>query len=109
MILHLTHNLTASRIPEIRFELNSSIKHVKELIEKRYGTCADQMELVLKDTCGTNVCNLGDDERPLSFYGPNDNYTIHVIDKNPNSVLKGIDDVSKVDKYTMSEADYDKL
>lgn len=67
------------------------------------------MELILQDTCGGNISNMTNDDKPLSFYNPQDNYTIHVLDKNPNSMLKGIDDVSKIDKYTMSESDYDKL
>lgn len=109
VVLHLTHNLTANRIPEIRFDLDTKIGIVKEQIEKRYGTSVDYMELILQDTCGGNIGNLANDDKPLSFYDPQDNYTIHVIDKNPNSMLLGIDDLSKVDKYTMSEQDYDKL
>jgi hypothetical protein len=47
VILHLTHNLTVSKIPEIRFDLQSTIEQVKTHIEKRYGSSADQMELIL--------------------------------------------------------------
>ncbi|EAR84463.1 tubulin folding cofactor B (macronuclear) [Tetrahymena thermophila SB210] len=109
VILHLTHNLTINRIPEIRFDLSITIKQLKEQIEKRYGSSSDQMELILQDTNGNNVSNLSDDTKQLGFYYPQDNYIIHVIDNNPNSILKDIDDVSKVNKYTMSEEDYDKL
>jgi len=70
VVLHLSHNLTVSKIPEIRFDLASTIGHVKAMIEKRYGSAADQMELILKDLHGNNVCNLGEDDKPLSFYNP---------------------------------------
>lgn len=45
--VHLTHNLTVSRIPEIRFDLDMKIGQVKEQIEKRYGTSVEHMELIL--------------------------------------------------------------
>jgi tubulin-specific chaperone B len=32
-----------------------------------------------------------------------------VIDLNPNSLLKELEDLSQVEKYTISEEDYDKL
>ena len=68
--LHLTHNLTVNRIPEIRFDLDMKICAVKEHIEKRYGTSVEYMELILQDTRGGNICNLANDDRPLSFYNP---------------------------------------
>ena len=59
-----------SRIPEIRFDLDMTIGTVKEHIEKRYGTSVEHMELILQDTCGGNICNLANDDKPLSFYSP---------------------------------------
>lgn len=42
-------------------------------------------------------------------YHPQDGYIIHVNDNNPNSVLKGLEDVSQVQKFTLTEEQYDKL
>lgn len=39
----------------------------------------------------------------LRDYAPKDGYNIHVIDSNPNSVLKGLDDLSKVPKFTLTD------
>jgi hypothetical protein len=52
---------------------------------------------------------LSDDSSALSVYTIYDDCTIHVIDTNPNSVLKNFDDLSAVEKYMISESDYDKL
>ncbi len=34
---------------------------------------------------------------------------LYVIDSNPNSILKEIESIESVQKYVMSEEDYDKL
>lgn len=34
---------------------------------------------------------------------------LYVIDSNPNSILKQIESTEGVEKYVMSEEDYDKL
>ena len=57
---------------------------------------------------GNNICNLEDDNN-LGFYGPKDMYGLYVIDLNPSSILKELEDLSQVEKYEMSEENYDKL
>eukprot|EP01016_Furgasonia_blochmanni_P055210 TRINITY_DN919_c0_g1_i4.p1 TRINITY_DN919_c0_g1~~TRINITY_DN919_c0_g1_i4.p1 ORF type:complete len:190 (+),score=52.59 TRINITY_DN919_c0_g1_i4:511-1080(+) len=52
---------------------------------------------------------MDEDDRNLGFYCPQDYYTIYVIDTNPNSVTKNLEDLSQVEKYMISEEDYDKL
>jgi tubulin-folding cofactor B len=51
---------------------------------------------------------LDDDSKPLGYYSPQDNYIIHVIDLDPNSFTSEFDDLSQVEKYMMSEEEYDK-
>jgi len=46
------------------------------------------MELVLLDKEGNSLSNMSEDTKTLYDYGAEDGYTIHVIDLNPNSVLK---------------------
>ena len=52
---------------------------------------------------------MDDDQRDLGFYSPQDGYFIFVYDMNPNSLTKELEDLSQVEKYVMSEEDYDKL
>ena len=51
-----------------------------------------------------------DDEKTLQHYGAETDFTIHVIDSNPESQLHDFDfdDLSKVEKYVISEEDYSK-
>ena len=53
------------------------------------------MELVLQDSEGTAICTM-EDHLFLSFYGPQDGYGVYVIDLNPDSILKEIEDVSQI-------------
>ena len=50
-----------------------------------------------------------DNDKMLGFYSPKDGYWIHILDLNPHSVLKDLEDVSQVEKFEISEEDYDKL
>ncbi|EGR32395.1 tubulin folding cofactor b, putative [Ichthyophthirius multifiliis] len=107
--LNLSHNISENKMLEVRFELNSTISQVKQQIEKRYGTSSQMMQLVLEDSQGNKISSMNEDNQQLGYYNPQDNYTIHVIDLNPHSVLKDITDVNQVKKYQISEEDYDKI
>ena len=52
---------------------------------------------------------MNDDLKPLGYYSPMDGYTIYVIDTDPNSILSQLDDLSQVEKYMMSDEDYNAL
>jgi hypothetical protein len=45
----------------------------------------------------------------LGEYGVETGMIIYVIDSNPNSILKQIESYEGVEKYMMSNEDYDKL
>ena len=49
-----------------------------------------------------------DDAQTLQHYGAESDFTIHVVDSNPESQLHDFDfdDLSKVEKYVMPEEDY---
>ena len=51
---------------------------------------------------------MSDDTKTLRSYGAQNGYLIHVTDNNPNATMGEWDDVSKVEKYVMSDAEYDK-
>lgn len=50
---------------------------------------------------------MGNDAETLAHYGPQEGYTIHVIDSQP-SLLAQLEDVSQVEKYQISEEEYNK-
>ena len=45
-------------------------------------------------------------EDTLQHYGATNDYTIHVVDSDPNPILADFNDVSQVEKYVMSDEDY---
>ena len=107
--INLTHSILTIQIPEVWFSKHDPIVKVKNQLERRFGTTAGAMTLVLKDMNGQNVCTMGDDNATLNFYGIEHDHIIHCIDEDPNSIVKGLEDFSNVEKYVMSDADYNKL
>ena len=67
------------------------------------------MKLQLKDQKGVLKCDLDQDMMTLGFYGAETGMILYVIDLNPNSIHKEIESFEGVDKYVISEEDYDKL
>ena len=50
-----------------------------------------------------------EDMRPLNFYGVETDMTIYIMDLNPNSIHKEIENTGQIEKYVMSEETYDQL
>ncbi len=107
--VNLTHNISSSKIPEVRYDVHQTVLSVKENIEKRYGSDVKFMKLVLKDEKGTVITSMEEENRTLAFYGVNNGNILHVVDMNPNSIHKEIEDLASIEKYTISEEDYNKL
>jgi tubulin-folding cofactor B len=53
---------------------------------------------------------LADDSKMLGYYSVESGMTIHVVDMDPHSMARGggFEDVSLVEKYTMTDEEYDK-
>ena len=49
------------------------------------------------------MAQMADDAKTLGEYNPSEGYTVHVIDESGHSVANEFDDVSKVEKYEISE------
>ena len=105
--MNATHDGTLMRLAECRFDSRQTVKLVKELLSYKFGSNEDQMTLQLRDTSEQPICMMLDDNKTLHEYQCQDNYTIHVNYTGPNT-LGEFEDVSKVEKYTISEEDYDK-
>ena len=105
--MHATHDGTQMRLAECRFDSRQTVKVVKELLAFKFGSNEDLMTLELRDTKEQTVKPMADDNKTLHEYGCLDNYTIHVFYSGPNT-LGEFEDVSRVEKYTISEEDYNK-
>ena len=68
------------------------------------------MLIQLKDSSGNLLAALDDPMKKLGYYTPNNGDTLHIIDMDPTSASAGgwLEDVSKVEKYVMSDEDYSK-
>jgi tubulin-folding cofactor B len=97
------------RIPEVRLSKLDPVIDVKMHLEKRFGTQAKNMTLVLKNLNGENLAVMDNDYQTIGAYGVDNDSVIHCIDEDPNSILKGLEDLDSVEKYVMSDEDYDKL
>ena len=83
---------------------------MKEKFRSHIGTPPEHQKLILKDQFGNKVCELADNSKMLGFYSPQSGMEIHIIDTDPYSLSRngGLTDVSLVEKYKISDEDYDK-
>ena len=88
---------------EIQFHCDTDIEDVKHRIYAHTGSKPEFMELVLN---GQRL----EDGRTLGSYYPKDHDVIRVVDHDPDSAAAngGLDDVTLVKKYTMTEEEYSK-
>ncbi|XP_065661494.1 tubulin-folding cofactor B isoform X2 [Hydra vulgaris] len=91
---------------ERRFSKGICVSELKGKLELITGVTALYMELELYNN-KTFISSL-DDSKMLGYYSPENNWILHVIDKNPNSKVGEFDDLSKVEKYELKEEEYDK-
>ena len=57
-------------------------------LEKRFGTKAGHMKLILKSKTGENLHVMSDDYACLAQYDAETDMTIHCIDEDPQSIVK---------------------
>ncbi|KAK0595172.1 hypothetical protein LWI29_004245 [Acer saccharum] len=111
VLLRVTHSNLKTFAADVRFSLQMSVESVKDKLWRKCGTSVDSMSLQLYDDSNTKLSLLNDNSRPLGFYSPLDGYRLHVIDLDPSSVTSGgwLEDTSLVEKYSISEEEYNKL
>ncbi|TXG70143.1 hypothetical protein EZV62_005078 [Acer yangbiense] len=111
VLLRVTHSNLKTFAADVRFSLQLSVESVKDKLWRKCGTSVDSMSLQLYDDSNTKLSLLNDNSRPLGFYSPLDGYRLHVIDLDPSSVTSGgwLEDTSLVEKYSISEEEYNKL
>ena len=110
VLLHVTHSNLKARMFEIRLDRHMTIERVKEKLRSHCGTGSLFMHLTLLDFNGQVVADMIQEELKLGFFSPEDGWTIHITDLDPNSMAAngGLEDVSLVKKYEISEEDYNK-
>ena len=79
------------------------------LLEKRFGSYASTMTLKLHNKDGLFIADMLDDYKPLSYYGIQDGQIIHCVDEDPHSIVRNLENYEMVEKYVISDEDYDKL
>ena len=67
------------------------------------------MTLELRNKDGMFICNMTDDYKTLSHYDVKENYIIRCVDEDPHSIVRGLENFEMVEKYVMTDEDYDKL
>ena len=92
---------------EKRYDLSQTIASIKANIATHFQTSEDGMRLDLQDLTGTTIETAMKDDKMLGYYQCKEDYTIHVVHVEPQTFVD-YDDVSKVEKYVMSEEDYNK-
>jgi tubulin-folding cofactor B len=72
------------------------------------GTGSAFMHLTLMNEHNQVVADMSDDSLKLGYFSPQDGWTIHITDLDANSLSAngGLEDVSLVKKYEISEEDY---
>lgn len=80
---------------------------LKEKLELVTGVQCQWMDLELYNNQDVLMCK-PEDDKMLGFYSPENNWRVHVVNKNPNKVADEFTDVSKVEKYNMSDEAYNE-
>ena len=129
--LFVTHsNLNETTFLEIRFDSRWTVRTVKEKLATHCGTNASAMRLQLfhesaprttsrsEERCASGkksqqnvlMTEVSNDDAKLGYYSPLDGMRLHVIDTDPMSVSANgwLEDLSKVEKYVMSDEAYEK-
>lgn len=90
--------------------LQASISTLKSKLGFHCGTNPSAMKLQLKDQKGHLVADMADDSKKFGYYSPENGFSVHIIDTDPTSASANgwLEDVSKVEKYVMSDAEYSK-
>lgn len=82
---------------------------MKARLKLHVGTPVEHQRLIHKIN-GTAVRELSDNSKMLGFYSVESGHELHIIDTDPFSLSRGggLTDASLVEKFRMSDDDYDK-
>mmetsp|Transcript_25287 Transcript_25287/g.64268 ORF Transcript_25287/g.64268 Transcript_25287/m.64268 type:complete len:324 (+) Transcript_25287:54-1025(+) len=110
VLLHVSHSNLARHFHELRLDMHITVDNLKDKLRTHTGTGSAHAYLTLLDDGGQPIADLDDESKMLGYYSPYDGCTIHITDLDPYSLAAngGLDDVSLVEKYEISEENYMK-
>lgn len=114
LILDLTHSNLIQRHIEIRFDKHTTIASLRDKIYQKTGTPPHYQHLQFFESKHSppiyEIPAETESSRMLGYYSLMHGMTCHCIDLDPNSGSKGggYEDVSKIQRYVMSDEEYDK-
>eukprot|EP01023_Acetabularia_acetabulum_P029296 TRINITY_DN27671_c0_g1_i11.p1 TRINITY_DN27671_c0_g1~~TRINITY_DN27671_c0_g1_i11.p1 ORF type:complete len:244 (+),score=31.80 TRINITY_DN27671_c0_g1_i11:131-862(+) len=106
--VYVTHSSLKNLFTDIKLDKHLTISQTKFKLQSHVGTSATSMKISLLDQNALPVAQDLQDDKFFGFYSPQDGYIIHVIDLDPSSVTHLLENLDSVQKYTMSDADYDQ-
>lgn len=108
--LNVSSSIASRRVfGEIRFSKALTIEAVKDKLELMTGIPAMSMDLEVYTEDDKLVCKLIDTAALLGSFQIDDNMRLHAIDRDNLRKVGEYDDVSKIEKYKMSDESYDKM
>ncbi|KAI8816689.1 CAP Gly-rich domain-containing protein [Fimicolochytrium jonesii] len=93
---------------ERRFDKSITIERLKERLEPITGVPAATMKISLYTSTDQLVGSMDDDEKMLGYYPVEDFMRLQVTDLNPRRRRNEFSDVSQVEKFEITDAEYDK-
>lgn len=102
----LTHSISKNVVTEKRYGLAQTIESIKANLATHYATPVEYMRLDLKNDKGVTIEVNMQDDKMLGYYQCRDEYVIHVVDLQPATHIQNFDDVSQVEKFTISDEVY---
>eukprot|EP00164_Ancoracysta_twista_P000846 GFYU01001116.1.p1 GENE.GFYU01001116.1~~GFYU01001116.1.p1 ORF type:complete len:299 (+),score=94.15 GFYU01001116.1:109-897(+) len=105
----VSHNLLERKVIELRVDLHMTVGDLKYKLHKQCGSLTSFMHLVLR-AGGMDIGVMDDESKKLGFYGLQTGHEIHIIDNDPHSLALGggLEDVSLVEKFELTEEQYDQ-
>lgn len=114
LVLDLTHSNLKQRHIEIRFDKHTTVSSLRDKIYQTTGTAPHHQHLqIIQSTTAPPLFDIppeNQNDRMLGYYSITHGTTVHCIDIDPNSASRGggYEDTSLVERYVMSDEDYNK-
>ncbi|KAL7534058.1 hypothetical protein ACHAWF_004704 [Thalassiosira exigua] len=112
LVLDLTHSNLAQRHAEIRFDARETVEDLRRRIHQKTGTPPGSQHLQLRSG-GTTYHEIpphAESDRMLGYFSLPRGANVHCVDVDPHSSSAGgaYEDTSLVEKYSMTDEEYDR-